>query len=105
MNWLVLDYLFRENKNHEIIRYEKIAKIKTKKKFTFQNRKNFYTRKLLCLRYIPVCYKTQKTCDKAVNDYPSAMQIVPKLLKEMCDKAAVDTCPLVFHSVSDQYKT
>ena len=33
------------------------------------------------------------------------MQIVPKLLKEMCDKAAVDTCPFVFYSVSDQYKT
>ena len=33
MNWLVLNSLFRENKNREIIPYEKISKIKTKQKF------------------------------------------------------------------------
>ena len=50
LNWLVLNSLFRANENREIIQYEKIAKIKTKTKFAFQNRENFYTRKFLRLR-------------------------------------------------------
>ena len=45
-------------------------------------------------------------CNKAVDTYLSAMQIVTDQYKtqEMFVKA-VDTCPSVFYSVPDQYKT
>ena len=45
-------------------------------------------------------------CDKAINLYPPAKKFVPECYKtsEMNDKAAA-TCPFVFDSVPDQYKT
>ena len=45
-------------------------------------------------------------CIKAVNDYPSRIQIVPECYKiqEMC-VGAVNTCYFVFDSFSNQYKT
>ena len=45
-------------------------------------------------------------CDKAVDIHPSEMQFVPDCFKiqKMYDKAA-DTCPFVFHSIVDRYKT
>ena len=44
-------------------------------------------------------------CNKAVDNYPSAIHLVPVRHKtqEMCDKA-VHTRPVVFDSVLDQYK-
>ena len=41
-------------------------------------------------------------CDKAVNTYPSTVQLVPDQFKtqRMCDKAD-NSCPFVFDSVSD----
>ena len=44
----------------------------------------------------------QKTCNKAVNIYPSAIQFVPDRYKtqKMCVKA-VDTCPFISDSVPD----
>ena len=52
--------------------------------------------------FIPSCYKDQNMCDKAVNTYSSTIQFFPDRFKtqEMWNKA-VDTCPFVFHSVSD----
>ena len=43
---------------------------------------------------------------KFVNSYPAAIKLVPEKYKtvKMCDEA-VDTCPFVFDSVPDQYKT
>ena len=45
-------------------------------------------------------------CIKAVNDYPSAIQIVPECYKtqEMC-VGAVNTYYFVFDSFPDRYKT
>ena len=54
------------------------------------------------LEYFPHCFKTQKMCNKAVDTYLSAMQFFPECCKtqKMCDKA-VDTCPFMFDSVLD----
>ena len=30
------------------------------------------------LEFVPECYKTQKMCDKAVNTYPSTIKFVPE---------------------------
>ena len=43
--------------------------------------------------------------NKTANTYPSAIQLAPaKCVLRNCVKA-VDTCPFVFDSVPDQYKT
>ena len=41
------------------------------------------------LKLVPDFYKTQKMCDKAVNTYRSTIQFVPECYKaqELCDKA------------------
>ena len=43
---------------------------------------------------VPHRYKTQETCDKAVDSYPHALKFVPGCYKtqDMCDKA-VNTYP------------
>ena len=40
------------------------------------------------------CYQNQQMCNKAVDNYPHALEIVPECYKtqNMCVKA-VDTCP------------
>ena len=45
-------------------------------------------------------------CDKAFNVYTSEIQFVSKCYKpqEKCDQA-FDTCPFVFDSIHDRYKT
>ena len=45
-------------------------------------------------------------CDKAFKVYTSEIQFVSKCYKsqEKCDKA-FDTCPFVFDSIHDRYKT
>ena len=54
------------------------------------------------LEFVPECYKAQKVCDKAVNTYPSTIKFVPECLmtQEMCDKA-VNRCFFVFDSFPD----
>ena len=41
------------------------------------------------IRYVPDQYKTQQTCDKAIDNYPHALKFVPYccMTQEMCDKA------------------
>ena len=41
------------------------------------------------LEIVPDWYKTQEMCDKAVDDYPSTIQFVPECFKtqKICDKA------------------
>ena len=45
---------------------------------------------------------TQKTCNKAVDSYPSAIQFVSDQYKiqKMCVRT-VDTCPFVFDSIPE----
>ena len=54
------------------------------------------------LEFVPNCCKTQKTCNKAINTYPSPIQFVSECYKnqEMCVKA-VDTCLFVYDSVPE----
>ena len=54
------------------------------------------------LEFVPDFYKTQKMCNKAVDTYPSAIQLVTDQHKtqEICVKA-VDTCPFAFDSIPD----
>ena len=49
------------------------------------------------LQVVPEWFKTQKMCDKAVNTYPSTIKFVPEcfMTQKMCDKA-VHTCFLYF---------
>ena len=44
------------------------------------------------LKFIPDCYKNQKLCDKAVDNYAHALEYVPfcKKTQKICNKA-VDT--------------
>ena len=45
------------------------------------------------LEFVPKCFMTQNMCDKAVNTYSSTIKIVPEFYKtqEMCNKA-VNRC-------------
>ena len=40
---------------------------------------------------VPDCYKNQKMYDKAVDNYPHALEFVPDcyMTQEMCDKVAI----------------
>ena len=55
---------------------------------------------------IPDQYKTQKMCDKGVDDNPSSVKYIPDRYKtqKMCDKA-VDDNPNALEFVPDRYKT
>ena len=57
------------------------------------------------LEFVSECCRTCKICDKAVNTYLSRIQFVPKSYKtqEMCDKAVNKS--FVFDSIFDWYKT
>ena len=50
------------------------------------------------------CCKTQEICNRAINTYPSAIELVPENYKtqEMCN--VVDACPFKFDSIPNQYK-
>ena len=50
-------------------------------------------------RFVPDCYKNQKTCNKTVDNFPIAIR-----LKTMRNKA-VDAYSSAIQYVSDQYKT
>ena len=41
------------------------------------------------LEFVPDCYMTQEVCDKAVDTYPSTIKFVSECYKtqEMCDRA------------------
>ena len=56
------------------------------------------------LEFVRECCKTQKMCDKTVNTYPSTIKVVSECYKtqKMCDKA-VNRCFFVFDSIPDQY--
>ena len=43
------------------------------------------------LKSVPDCYKNQKMCDKAVDNYPHALDFVPDcyVTQEICDKVAI----------------
>ena len=58
------------------------------------------------LKSVPDCYKIQKICNKAVDNYAHALEFVRDCYKtqKMCVKT-VDTCLFKFDSVPDQYKT
>ena len=58
------------------------------------------------LEFIPECYKIKKMCDNAGDNYPSTIEYVPDQLEtqEMCNKA-VEKCPCAFDSVLDQHNT
>ena len=51
------------------------------------------------------CCKTQEIRNRAINTYPSAIELVPENYKtqEMCNNV-VDACPFKFDSIPNQYK-
>ena len=54
-------------------------------------------------KFIPDCYKNQKMCNKAVDNYAYALEFVPiclRLRKE-CNKP-VDTNPSAIQFITDQ---
>ena len=57
------------------------------------------------MRYVPDWHKTQKLCNKAVDDYADVFEYVAECFKsqEMCDKV-VDAGHFVFYSILDQFK-
>ena len=54
------------------------------------------------LMFVPDCYKNQKICNKAADNYPHALEFVPDCFKtqKMCNKA-VDTYPSATQFVPD----
>ena len=58
------------------------------------------------LQFVPDCYKAQKMCDKAVNTHLSTIQFILECYEtqEMCDKA-LNRYFLIFNSIPDWYKT
>ena len=58
------------------------------------------------LKFVPGCYKTQKMRDKAVDTHRSTIRFVAECYKtqEMCYKA-VNRCSFVFDSIPNQHTT
>ena len=58
------------------------------------------------LKYVPDCCKNQEMCNKAVANYPHALECVPECYKTQnkCDKA-VDNYPFTIRFVPECYKT
>ena len=58
------------------------------------------------LEFVPGCYKAQRMCYKAFDTHLSTIKFVPEcfMTQDMCDKA-VNRCFFVFDSLLDWYKT
>ena len=58
------------------------------------------------IKSVPDCYKNQEMCNKAVVNYPHALEFVPECHKtqEMCNKS-INRCLFIFYSISYRYKT